>query len=228
MPNIGDSERKTQNRVVKFFQKKLRDRIEKLERLLSVEFPLVEKRIAEGMCPLGYYFAEGEDAYILVSGEVRELADGRSFSASVEGDEIRLDVLARDGDDVGIYYEFELFEPECGVIIDEQASGTIHQESLEKRNTGMRLDGGATSHQSVLNVGIENELGLYRYEREAADGGAKYTVWRKIPREKWDGSCVIKLRLRIGESRVKRSPDPVSTLGKSEHIPDEYIFLKVK
>lgn len=208
----------------KFFPEKLRARIESLGRLLEVEFPAVLARIADGRAPLGYYYAEGEESFRL-DGEMHGIAEGRAFGASVEGDEIRLDVLTRRGDDIGIYYEFELFSPECGVIIDEDAQGTVHQESLEELRRGLRLDGGATSHQSVLNVGVEEELSLYRYEREEADGGVRYRIWRRVPLEKWNGRTAIKLRLRIGESLVRRSDDPVSTLGKSEHIADEYVFL---
>lgn len=39
----------------KFFPEKIRDRIEQLDELLATEFPLVEKRIAQGKSPLEYY-----------------------------------------------------------------------------------------------------------------------------------------------------------------------------
>ena len=204
----------------KFFPKKLRCRIESLKKLLDTEFSEVRERLAAGKAALGYYYAEGEDA-ILMDGEMHEIGEGRGFGVSISGDEIRLDVKARDGEPIRIYYEFELFAPECGVVIDENATGTIHIESVERRRRGISLDWNATSHQSVLNVGIEKVLSLYRYER--VDDG--YTVYRKIPSDKWNGRTAIKLRLKIGDATPLKSEDPVSTLGKSEIIADEYLFL---
>ena len=204
----------------KFFPKKLRHRIASLERLLSEEFTAVRARIDEGRAPLGYYYAEGEES-LPMDGVIHSLADGRAFGASVEGDELRLDITCREGDDVAAYLELELFMPECGVIIDERRSGTVHIESTEKERQGLRLDGNATSHQSVLNIGIDRALSDYRYERTATG----YTLWRRLTPEKWNGNTAIRLRLRIGDSLLHRSTDPVSTLGKAQIIPDEYVFL---
>ena len=204
----------------KFFPKKLAYRIESLKKLLATEFAEVRARIADGKPALGYYYAEGAEK-IVMDGKMHELEGGRGFGVSIEGDEISLDVKTNADDALGIYYEFELFSPECGIVIDENATGTIHIESVERRRRGISLDWNATSHQSVLNVGIENELGLYRYVR-SSDG---YTVYRRIPACKWNGSTAIKLRLKVGDAKIVRSADPVSTLGKSEIIADEYVFL---
>ena len=214
----------------KFFPEKLEDRISKLEKLLSDEFPEVERRIVRGMHPLGYYYAEGEKYYEIGDenhhGDTITLATGRSFTATVDYDEIKLEITTRPGDDVGIYYEFKLFEPECGVILDENASGTIHQESLVENRKGLRLDPGATSHQSVVGDRIDEELSRYRYEIANSDGNkTEINIWRRIPREKWNGKTAIKLKIRIGDSYVKKSQDPISTLGKNNFSPDEFIFL---
>lgn len=214
----------------KFFPEKLCERIEKLEKLLDTEFKTVEERVAKGLSPLGYYYAEGEKSYKIGNGknngDIIYLDDNRYCHAILHTDEIELKITTRPGDDVGVYYEFELFEPECGVIVDYNAHGTIHPESLELNRKGIRLDPGATSHQSVLNVGIEEELSQYTCKVISNDDEkCVISLKRKFPNEKWNRKTAIKLKIRIGDSYVIKSPDPVRTLGKDNFSPDEFVFL---
>ena len=208
----------------KFFPEKLEYRISKLESLLVTEFPEVLERIDAGRSPLGYYYAEGEETYRLGDGEVY-IGEGRSFVASMTDGGISLTLKTRPGDDAAVYYEFELFAPECGVVICENDEGTIHQESLEKNKKGLRLDPNATSHQSVWGEGTKRELSVHRLESEHCDGYTIHRLYTEIPYDKWNRKTAIKMRLRIGDSLWKHSDDPVSTLGKSDFSPDEFGFI---
>ncbi len=208
----------------KFFPEKLSYRISKLKQLLAEEFPIVLERIASEKAPLGYYYAEGENAYRIGSGAV-DIAEGRGFAAELTEEGLKLTLKTRPGDAAAIYYEFELFQPECGVIIDENATGTIHSESLEQQKKGLSLDGNATSHQSVSGDGVERELSLHRLVSEHCKNSTVHTLYTKIPKEKWNRKTAIKMRLCIGESLWHRSDDPISTLGKNSFSPDEFGFL---
>lgn len=208
----------------KFFPEKLADRIEWLKTLLCEEFPTVEKRIAEGKAPLGYYYAEGEDAYRLGSGEIA-LDEKRSFRTDMTEGGVCTTVVCPLGENVTIDYEFDLFMPECGIVISERPMAS-HGESVEAYPPGIGLDSGATSHQSLFGGSIEAELAKHRLVREEReDGLVCYRVFTEVSAEKWDRKTAIKLRITIGGKKWIASEDPVITLGKTSVIPDEYGFL---
>lgn len=60
----------------KFFPEKLKWRIGKLEALLIEEFPIVEKRIAEGYSPLAFYNGEGAERVVRRGTETSFYAEG--------------------------------------------------------------------------------------------------------------------------------------------------------
>jgi len=207
----------------KFFPEKLEDRIYKLDDLLDDEFPIVEKRIREGKHPLGYYYAEGEDAYRL--GEVRDIAENKSFRLTVEGDELKLEVFTPEECTCRVYYEFEPGIPECGIIFGKLGEDTVHIESLDLSDGNIRLDGCALSHQSAVGEMGEYILSQYRYSGEQTEGGFVGTLWRKVPLDRWDGNGAMKMHLVVDGTPWITSPDPTRTLGKANQSPDEYGFV---
>ncbi len=208
----------------KFFPEKLLDRVAWLKKLLAEEFPIVEKRIAEGKAPLGYYYAEGEDAYRLGSGEIR-LDDRRSFRVDKTEDGVLATIVCPLGDRATLDYEFELFMPECGIVVSESPMPT-HGESLATYPPGIGLASAATSHQSLFGEKVEQELAKHRLEREEReDGSVLYRVFTAVSKEKWNRKTAIKLRITIGGKKWITSADPVMTLGKYSDVPDEYGFI---
>jgi hypothetical protein len=208
----------------KFFPEKLEDRLESLRALLADEFPVVERRLTEGKPPLGYYYAEGQTARNL-GPDMIEIDQKRSFSLDQTEDGVVATVLCPKGDDVTLDYEFDLFMPECGIVISESPM-PLHGESLECHPPGIGLAMGATSHQSVFGEKLPQELSKHHLQRqELADSMIRYRVFTTVPQEKWNRRTAIKLRITIGGISWIPSPDPVITLGKANVIPDEYGFF---
>ena len=207
----------------KFFPEKLSDRIEWLKTLLSEEFPVVEQRMEEGKQPLGYYYAEGEESYRIGSGEIT-LDDKRSFRVDMTAEGVCTTVVCPLGENVTINYEFDLFMPECGIIVSEHPMSS-HGESLDAYPPGIGLASSATSHQSLFGDSIAAELAKHRLEREVREDGVLYRVYTAVPKEKWDRKTAIKLRITVGGKKWIASADPVITLGKTDAVADEYGFL---
>ena len=208
----------------KFFPRKLEERVSSLRQLLAEEFPIVERRLAEGKPPLGYYYAEGQAARNL-GPDMIEIDQRRSFSLDQTEDGVVATVLCPKGDDVTLDYEFDLFMPECGIVISELPIPT-HGESLECHPPGIGLAMAATSHQSIFGKKLAQELSKHRLQRqELADGMIRYRVFTTVTQEKWDRRTAIKLRITVGGIPWIASPDPVITLGKANVIPDEYGFF---
>ena len=206
----------------KFFPEKLRDRIFKLEKLLKTEFPIVRSRIERGQHAIGYYFAEGEQFIRLCE---RVSIGENSFELSIDGDELRLDIYTDKPVASSVYYEFEPGMPECGVVFGALENDTIHVESLTTCTDNIRLDTYAMSHQSAYGKRAEEELALYRYECIEDGNTTKTSLWREIPKKKWDKNGAFKMKLVVDGVSFKNDPDPVITLGKGNSSPEDYFFV---
>lgn len=212
----------------KFFEEKLLHRIDSLKNLLLTEFIEVEERIDSGLHPLGYYYAEGERCYRL-DGKPIKLGDGRCISVRIDGDSLLYSVMARSGDEVQIGQEFKLFEPEAAIVVcdtyDEKK--TVHPESLTVYKRGLRLDDGATSHQSVWGDKIIAELQKYEHKMHREGDKVYHEIRAKIPKEKWNKMTAIRLRIVVGDYYLSPSSEPTITLGKKAFSPDEFAFFTV-
>lgn len=210
----------------KFFEKKLLDRIEKLDKVLTEEFPAVEKRIAEGKTPLGYYYAENEKAYPL-DGKAISLDEKREVKVSLRSEGLLYEIKAVSGDTVQIGEELTLFEPETAIVITDlfDTEKTLHPESSHTYERGLRLDDGATSHQSVFGDMIKEKLSKYECETTVKDGFAYHKILSKIPPEKWNRKTAVKIRIVVADAYLSPSEDPVITLGKKAFSPDEFAFF---
>ena len=211
----------------KFFPKKLRSRIASLDKLLQDEFPEVEKRISEGRHPLGYYFAEGEDAYLINSGAEEPIGESGTFKASVEGDKLRLDVTTYPSAVVKVYYEFEPGFPEPGIMFGSK-NFSNHDELANTLEGDIIFHPSAASHESVVDENEKIEIAKYSHTTATVGEKTVHTVYRDIPRNMWDGTGAIKLNISIDGDYWKDSPNPTYTLGKEEQSPDEFGFLIMK
>lgn len=208
----------------KFFPKKLRSRICALDKLLEEEFPLVEARINEGKHPLGYYFAEGEEAYVIGSGKAEPVGDAGSFIASVEDGKLRLDITAKENALVNLYYEFEPGFPDPGVMFGSDNLSN-HDELANSLEGDFIFHPSAASHEGVVGEVEKEELKKYSYSKSLKDGVVTHTVKREIPKNMWDGRGAIKLNISIGNEYWRESDNPVYSLGKEGQSPDEFGFL---
>ena len=216
----------------KFFPKKLRARIAQLESLFDTDFAEIRARIAAGKAPLGYYYAEGEQAYTVAadreSAEWFELSPERSFRVYADEETLTLDISCPEGDDFSACYELELFSPEPEVIYQNDEQSVIHGEialGTMDFKPGLAFGNNVLSHQGVFDGNSAEILSAYSLETSFADGRASHTLTAKVPMDKWDRKHAIKLNLRVGDSRIIRSDDPVRTLGKMMISPDEFAFL---
>ena len=216
----------------KFFPEKLRSRAAQVESLFDSEFAEIRSRIEAGRAPLGCYFAEGEDAYRIgrdpESVGFTELCGGRRFGAYYDDEAITLMIDCDETDDFSACYELELFSPEAEVVyqIDEQS--VIHAEIAMSGNAfkpGLALGQAVLSHQGVHEGNAARILSAHTVSLEDRDGRRRYTLVTRVPQEKWDRRHAIKLNLRVGDARWKKSDDPVYTLGKSAISPDEFGYI---
>lgn len=144
----------------KFFPAKLDWRIKEVERALKEEFPYVRQRIADKKAPLGFYFAEHEEAraYQLTTDEIEKskpiqflTEDGKESSyttlfANEKDGVITVKIVLDDfkNDVVTIRPEFRMFEIsapfmlEGGEIIIKKHGGySFFGEKIEERKRNM-------------------------------------------------------------------------------------------
>ena len=207
----------------KFFPEKLSDRIDALTELLNTEFPLVEDRLNQGLAPLSYYHGDA-NSYKIGTDEVF-IGDGRSFKIDKTEVGIVLTVKSLPGDNIKIYYEFELFSPECGIVINEDPDALFLPESVKKIPLGLAPDSNALSHQSVTDENAETFMSAYKLKTERSESTVVHKVYTKVDYDKWNRNTAFKMKIKIGNSSWKVSEDPTCTLGKLEFSPDEFGFV---
>lgn len=213
----------------KFFKEKLEARIRKLDALFDEDFEEIRARLLNGKHPLGYYYAEGMDAYPLGFDKEAfrwEKLDAKcAFGAYIDGDEIKLPIKCQNDDTFSVCFEFSLFHPESMVVYSPKACPAEHIEMSRTYAPGLHLGECVLSHQSVWGDKVNDELSRYRVESSFDGKSAKHILSVKIPKDKWNGKCAIKLKLSIGSLSWKSDPDPVITLGKHDIPPNYFGFL---
>lgn len=213
----------------KFFKEKLEARIKRLEALFDEDFKEIRARLLNGERPLGYYYAEGMDAYPLGRDKDtfkwEELDGNRAFGAYIDGDEIKLPIRCKNDDTFSVCFEFALFHPESSVVYSPKACPAEHTEMSRTYAPGLHLGECALSHQSVWGEKEAEELSRYRVESTLDGENANHILSVKIPKDKWNGKCAIKLKMIIGTLSWKCDPDPVITLGKHDISPNDFGFL---
>ena len=213
----------------KFFEEKLEARVKKLDKLFSEDFLEIRTRLLDGKHPLGYYYAEGMEAYPLGHSKesfLLEMVDtDRAFGAYLDGDKIKLPIKCLANDTFSVCFEFSLFHPESTVIYSPLPCPDEHADVSRIHAPGLRLGSCVLSHQSVWGDGVEDELSKYHVESSFDDRIANHLLTVKIPDGTWNGKCAIRLKITIGEHSWKNDPEPVITLGKHDLSPDDFGFL---
>ncbi|MBQ7037472.1 MAG: hypothetical protein IJN74_08330 [Clostridia bacterium] len=208
----------------KFFPEKIEYRITKLEELLKTEFPVVEKRIRDGLTPLAYY--EGEEEGIphynmghgtIENAEWVDLLDGTSrFRVSYDAENIYLEIEGSEKKRIQVTPEFTLMHAAPSVLID--ADGTL----VNGWNNGM-----------YFSMIIENRLEEYAKKWKLTSipsEGFHHLI--TLNRKDFGWEKTRPMKLRIGEAIRETIPtlwvkeeDPVHVLGKHESSPGEYGWL---
>lgn len=140
----------------KFFPEKLEKRIRALDKLLDEEFPLVEKRVRDGLLPLTYYGGD-EDVKSVTAGRNglesapwAVLDDGVSKFRIAVGEYIEMEIQSDRQEDFCFDNEYRLMFPEPTMVIKHDGTLSFYIE--------------AGSHQSMLDEKVGEELSKWQVE----------------------------------------------------------------
>lgn len=213
----------------KFFPEKIRNRNEQLKELLKTEFPLVEKRIAEGKSPLEYYDGveehDGLKRYTLKNCIIEDAewenigSKKHKFRMSYEGEKLYLELFSEDENT-----EFRL----CPEFRLTKADTVIRFSKTRKPYfTCMEY-----LYSQMYYERADEELAKYKNMEMTVENGIKFKFTLDINELGLDKIRPMKMKFMAGDDkwcvtdRVK-APDimPVGGLGKFDVIPDEYGWI---
>ena len=193
----------------KFFPRRIKERIEALDRLLETEFKEVEKRIDNGLVPLGFYAAEGEDGYKLTKTESdtwEKLGDKGAFRAFYDEDKLYLDIEHKKNSSVMLRFEFNLLWPAALVEI---------------KNGNADIEAWHRQHHSVFGENLERERSKYTFLK--TDFGTRVIVDRK--NAEWTEDLPIRLGIMIDGAKWKSKESLVYPLVIGPFVAGEYGWL---
>ena len=208
----------------KFFPKKIRHSITRLEELLKTEFPRVEARILEGLPPLAYYLGEEEGIphYTMGKGTPEsaqwvDLLDGTSrFRVSYDEKNLYMEFEGSEKKSLLVTPEFTLMHNDPAVLIDPD--GTVENGWFNEMYHSMWLDSRMDDYKAIWQV------------KNLPSKGFHYVI--TLDREKIGWTKNRPMKLRVGEGIRETLPplwlaenDPVRTLGKNECSPCEFGWL---
>lgn len=187
----------------KFFPEKLRDRMEKLQKLLT-EFPSAAEKAKNGQKPISWQPKAGEKTHILNQSSAEQISDRASFRASCDKENLTIELTGDPDTAFMLYFEFRPLWPDPGIRI---------------QNGELALANWALSHQSVFGDKIAQELEKYSLRTHAP---GKYTL--TVCREKVGWTKDIPIRVFVSADAVPwvQDDEPVHTLGKADASPMEY------
>ena len=195
----------------KFFPEKLEDRIGYLQTLLETEFPEVEARIQRGEAPLGYYEAEGEEAYPIcrqVEKAPWEAVGENRFRAFFDANNVYLDIDCPKDAEILFRFEGHLFHPVWELWVKEGK---------------LCLD--ATTVQYCPLPGERQYAEIAKYSLAETATGYRIAVSRSHIR--WtEDDRPFKLLLKIGNACWHPEAVPVYNLGQGTTSAGEYGWLK--
>lgn len=197
----------------KFFPEKIKDRINKLHKLLETEFSEVRERIEKNLLPLEYYAGVEEDAkhYNMVCEDIsfadwEFLSDGSSkFCASYDKENLYIKVCGEG--EIVISPEFVLMHPYPPIVI--KSDGTV--------NHGYD----AKLYYALFDERFEDER--RKWKTELCEDGILLTLSRK--EINWESDRPLKVSIKVGKVPWCVEQEPVYTLGKQTVSPGEYGWL---
>ena len=195
----------------KFFPEKLAHRAEQLALLLETEFPEAEARLRQGNPPLGYYAAEGTDAYPLCRKPelaAWEAVGQNRFRAFFDADNVYLDVQCPKDAHILFRFEGRLFHPVSELWI---------------RKGAFRIDPDTAFYRPLVEEAAAAELAHYRLT-ETENGyliaaSRRHILWT-------DDTRPLKLLLKVDGVSWKEEPEPFYVLGQTSTSAGEYGWLK--
>lgn len=173
----------------KFFARPLNFRISSLQKLLETEFPLVEKRIAEGKAPLSFYTAEDKEGYRMMPFEHdtwEKVGEKGAFRAFYDDENLYLDLNCPDDTRVMFRFEYNLMWPAAMVDVK---NGIAKIEDWHKQ------------HHSIFGETLERETA--KYSSAKMPFGTRVIINRE--RAGWTENTPIRLAISIdGEKWITR------------------------
>ena len=163
-------------------------------------------------------------AYKMGSGKSEAIGDKGFFKASVDGDDLNVEITANRSSVVTIHFEFEPGFPDPGIMFGA-GKFLSHDELADAPKGELIFVPSAASHEGVVGERAVEELAKYSHTLTLDGDTAVHVLKRVIPKERWNGSGAIKINISIDGERWKASDSPVYTLGKGEQSADEYGFL---
>lgn len=195
----------------KFFPEKIKYRINSLKKLLDTEFKEVEKRIEEGLSPLSYYDAEGEECYPigrdLNSAKEEIVGNAGSFKMAYDEENIYIDICCRTDADIMFCFEDRLMHPVCECLV---------------RDKKPYVDIDIALYKPLYGELYEKEYSKYTIDK--TDGG--YLVKAKRKYLNWNEEFPFKFYLKIDKELWKKEENPVYALGKHNVSAEEFGFVK--
>ncbi len=208
----------------KFFPKKLRWRIESLERLLRTEFPIVEERLEKGLMPLEFYLGEKDgkpvaDAYIFEKCDIEKAKldavpdTDIKVRCSYDDSDVIIQFISPERTSHQLTVEFILGQPSPAVDIQ---SGRLEFEYA------------VTMHQSVHGDMVEKMKAMYRLDYKNTDGEDIHTVRISHKDSGWNVKSPIRVRLGSGPKTWQKSESIIMRLGKDDCDPIAYKWVLPK
>lgn len=202
----------------KFHPAKLRKKIEQLDELLAVEFPVVEARIEQGICPIGYYVGEdastknytiGEDG--LESAQWETLSNGDKFRVAITEGEIKIELFSEGKTKFCLANEYELFVPQAQVILYPDGNVRLYVDCM--------------THQSYFDEKIDEELAKWQVE-SLSDEACTHLIVTLKKSEVGFIRCPYKMMVKSNDGDWCEEKMQVRVLGKKLITPGWFGWIK--
>lgn len=203
----------------KFFPEKLKDRKEKLKKLLATEFVETENRIKGGLYPLEYYLGKEADVAkykasitSLDDAERCYLDDGKTwFKVCVTDKKVDMEFYSDKRIDFFVCNEFRLMFPQPTYIFDRDGKVCLFRD--------------AKTHQSVLDEKTEEWLSFWEVSNLSENGNTHLIVsgdkirigFMRLPYK-------LLVRTDVGANWCK-DKQPVRVLGKCTTSPADFGWI---
>ena len=201
----------------KFFPKKLRYRISKLEELLETEFREVEERIKTGLSPLEFYQGMNngkyfDSSYFMNSSESRCFGkNSHAFEVNYDSDNLILKINAKTKEKCVACFEFEPLIPSPAITFGPDGNIDFVSEVY--------------THHSMFGDKILKEKS--KYDLSVTENEKELTYILKIKRNLsgWASDTPLRLRLSVGNDFVKPTEIKLRFLAKWNEYPDMFFWL---
>ncbi len=208
----------------KFFPEKLSWRVEQLKELLETEFPLIEKRIEEGLIPFSFFMGEEEGIphYQMGKGSLEAavwepMVDGSTkFRIAYDEKKLLIEIEGSEKKGIMISPEFQILRPAPTIMLWEDGSVRNGWNSW-------------MYYMRWLHNGLQDILDTWQVEH-VDDKPLHVRITLDRERIGWTKDLPMKIRFGTTNRAEQTSlwvqeENPIKTLGKNDVAPGEYGWL---